>query len=362
MTHRTYLKSPAADIQTAVDYLPYAEERLSKDVWQYLQSGSGHGLTSSRNRKVFDDVSLMPRPLADVRGGNTHLELFGQSFSHPVILAPLAYQRLFHPDGEVASAMASVAQSGQMVVSSLASQALETIIEAADQALWFQLYWQADRESTLRLVKKALNAGYSAIMFTVDAPIKQAAIALPKEVSAVNLEAPIALNDVTGASVVFDGWMRQAPGWDDLMWLRDQITVPLIIKGILHPADAERVVSLGCDAIVVSNHGGRVLDGVPASLQLLPEIARVISGKAKILFDSGIRNGQDVFKALALGADAVMVGRPYIWGLSSSGALGVAHVIRLMRDELEMTMALSGTKDLQAIKSGTYVYQSLSIG
>jgi 4-hydroxymandelate oxidase len=357
MIHHTYLKSPAADIQTAVDYLPYAEERLSKEIWQYLQSGAGQGLTSDRNRKVFEEVSLMPRPLSDVRGGNTHIELFGQSFGHPIILAPLAYQRLFHADGETASVMASVAQGGQMVVSSLASQPLEAIIEAADRALWFQLYWQTDRDSTLRLVKRALNAGYSAIMFTVDAPVKQAAIALPKEVSAVNLETPIALaQQITGESIVFDGWMQQAPGWDDLMWLRDQINVPLIIKGIMHPEDAERAVNLGCDGIVVSNHGGRVLDGVPASLNKLPEITRVISGKAKILFDSGIRNGQDVFKALALGADAVMVGRPYIWGLASGGALGVAHVIRLMRDELEMTMALSGAKNMQAIKNGVYVY------
>ena len=357
MTHRAYLKSPAADIQTAVDYLPYAEQRLSKDVWQYLQSGSGRGLTSSKNRKVFEDISLMPRPLSDVKGGDTHIDLFGQSFDHPLILAPLAYQRLFHPDGEIATAMASAAQGGQMAVSSLASQTLEAIIEAAGQALWFQLYWQADRETTLRLVKRAINAGYSAIMFTVDAPVKQASIALPKEVSAVNLEAPIALiQQPSGKSNVFDGWMQQAPDWDDLMWLRDQINVPLIIKGILHSADAERAVMLGCDAIVVSNHGGRVLDGVPASLTMLPEITRAISGKAKILLDSGVRDGQDVFKALALGADAVMVGRPYIWGLATSGALGVAHVIRLMRDELEMTMALCGAKNLQALKSGTYVY------
>ena len=356
MTHHPYLTSPAADIQTAVDYLPYAEARLRKEVWQYLQSGTGQGLSSSRNRKVFEDISLMPRPLSDVKGGNTHIELFGQAFKHPIILAPLAYQRLFHPDGEIASAMASAAQGGQMAVSSLASQTLETIIEAAEQALWFQLYWQEDRETTLRLVKRAINAGFSAIMFTVDAPVKQAAIALPKDISAVNLESPIALaQEVTGESIVFDGWMQQAPAWEDLMWLRDQISVPLIIKGIMHPDDAERAVSLGCDGVVVSNHGGRVLDGVPGSLQMLPEITRAISGKAKVLFDSGIRNGQDVFKALALGADAVMVGRPYIWGLSTCGALGVAHVIRLMRDELEMTMALSGVRDLQIIKRGTYI-------
>ncbi len=357
MTHHAYLKSPAADIQTAVDYLAFAEQCLSKEVWHYLQSGSGRGLTSSRNRKVFEDISLMPRPLSEVKGGDTQIDLFGQSFGHPLILAPLAYQRLFHPDGEIATALACAAQGGQMAVSSLASQTVETIIEAAGQSLWFQLYWQGDREMTLRLVKRAINAGYSAIMFTVDAPVKQVAIALPKEVSAVNLEAPIALvQQPNGKSTVFHGWMQQAPDWDDLMWLRDQINVPLIIKGILHSTDAERAVMLGCDGIVVSNHGGRVLDGVPASLTMLPEITRAISGKAKILLDSGIRDGQDVFKALALGADAVMVGRPYIWGLATSGALGVAHVIRLMRDELEMTMALCGAKNLQALKSGSFMY------
>ncbi len=342
---------PAADVLTVADYLPYAQQRLDAAAWQYLHSGAGQHKTLERNRDAFEQVSLMPRPLSDVKGGNTHTTLFGQRFSHPVILAPLAYQRLFHPDGEAASAMASAAQGGQMVVSSLASQTLEMIIEAADRPLWFQLYWQGDRERTLRLLKRALSAGYEAIMFTVDAPVKQAVMGLPAEVRAVNLEGSISMaGHGLSESAVFDGWMKHAPGWDDLQWLRAQIKVPFIVKGILHPQDAEHAAALGCDAVVVSNHGGRVLDSVPASLQMLPEIARAISGKATILLDSGIRNGQDVFKALALGADAVMIGRPYVWGLASNGALGVAHVIRLMRDELEMTMALCGTKNLQQIK------------
>lgn len=357
MTHHAYLNSPAADILTAADYESCAQERLHSSIWQYLQAGAGHGLSLEMNQKAFRDIRLMPRPLSDVGGGNTQLDLFGQIFRHPVILAPLAYQRLFHADGEMASAMAAAAQGGQIAVSSLASQPLEAIIEAAGQPLWFQLYWQGNREATLRLLKRALNTGYGAIMFTVDAPVKQAAIALPPGISAVNLETPIALaEEPAGESIVFDGWMRQAPDWEDLMWLRNKVSVPLIIKGIMHPADAERAVNLGCEGIVVSNHGGRVLDGVPASLAMLPEITAAISGKAKILLDSGIRNGQDVFKALALGADAVMVGRPYIWGLAASGAFGVAHVIKLLRDELEMTMALSGVKNLQALKSGTYVF------
>lgn len=354
MTMHADKNTLAADIVTAADYLPHAEKQLDAGIWQYLQSGAGLQISLDRNRAVFDQVSLMPRPLTDVKGGHTRIELFGQSFSHPVMLAPLAYQRLFHPDGEAASAVACTAQDGQMVVSSLASQSLETIIEAADQPLWFQLYWQGDRQSTLRLAKRALSAGYQAIMFTVDAPVKQAAIQLPADVHAVNLEVPISLvSHTSGQSVVFDGWMQQAPGWDDVQWLREVVKVPLIIKGILHPDDASHAVALGCDGIVVSSHGGRVLDGVPGSLHMLPEIRRATSGKAKILFDSGIRNGSDVFKALALGADAVMIGRPYIWGLASRGALGVAHVIRLMRDELEMTMALCGAKNLQMIDSST---------
>lgn len=338
-------------VQTAMDYLPLAQHRVTAEVWQYLESGAGKGLTMQANAQVFDAFKLMSRPLADVKGGHTRLDLFGQQFEHPLLLAPIAYQRLFHPSGEQASAMAANAQAGQMVVSSLASQTLEEIVEAAGQALWFQLYWQGDRVRTMRLVNRALAAGYSAVMFTVDAPVKQAVMALPDGISAMNLESPLSRPSLQmNQSSVFDGWMTQAPAWDDLAWLRDQMSVPLLVKGLLHSGDVNKVLHLGCDGLVVSNHGGRVLDGVPGSLEMLPELVKQVAGKAKVLFDSGIRSGQDAFKAMALGADAVMIGRPYIWGLSTAGALGVAHVIRLMRDELEMTMALSGVVNLEAIK------------
>jgi 4-hydroxymandelate oxidase len=338
-------------MQTATDYLPYAQPRLTAEVWEYLEGGAGKGITMQANTQAFDARNLMSRPLTDVKGGNTCVSLFGQQFEHPLILAPIAYQRLFNPDGEKASAMAVNAQSGQMVVSSLASQTLEEIIDAAGQALWFQLYWQGDRSRTLYLLKRALAAGYSAVMFTVDAPVKQAVMQLPEGIGAVNLAPTLPLPALSfNQSQVFDGWMTQAPTWDDLSWLRDQINVPFLVKGILHPDDATKVLRLGCDGLVVSNHGGRVLDGVPSSLEMLPEIVKLASGKTKLLFDSGIRSGQDAFKALTLGADAVMIGRPYVWGLATCGAIGVAHVLRLMRDELEMTMALSGINNLQVIK------------
>jgi 4-hydroxymandelate oxidase len=172
-----------------------------------------------------------------------------------------------------------------------------------------------------------------------------AASATLKAARAVRVTAPLQ----HGQSPVFDGWMAQAPTWDDLAWLRDRIRQPLIVKGILHPDDAERAIELGCDGLVVSNHGGRVLDGAPASLDALPAILARVAGRVPVLLDSGIRDGRDVFKALRLGAGAVLLGRPYIWGLASAGALGVAHVIRLMRDELELAMALCGCKTLAEV-------------
>lgn len=349
MTVLTKSNVPPDTVRTAADYQTYAKQRLDPAVWNYLQTGAGSGATLLKNSTAFNQVTLMPRPLSKVAGGDTKLRLFGQTFAHPVVLAPIAYQGLFHPDAECGSAMAAAAQGGQMLVSSLASQTVETIINAAEKPLWFQLYWQGNRERTLTLVKRVISAGYAAIFFTVDAPVKQASMVLPPHISAVNLAPTPAFNLTPDASVVFDGWMQQAPTWDDVQWLREQISIPLVIKGILHEDDALHAMRLGCDGVVVSNHGGRVLDGVPASLTMLPKIAQVTAGNIKVFFDSGINNGQDVYKALYLGADAVLLGRPYIWGLAALGAVGVAHTIKLTRDELEMTMALCGAAQLTDI-------------
>jgi len=275
-----------------------------------------------------------------------------------MLLAPIAYQRLFHAQGESASAMAAAAQGGQCVVSSLASQPFADIWQAAREGCdevaagpWFQLYWQGNRERSARLLQRALRAGCSAIVFTVDAPIKRATLVLPDHVQAVNLEPADPRGAASAASLhagsqVFGGWMAEAPTWGDVRWLRSQTDLPLLIKGLLHPDDAQVALDAGCDGIVVSNHGGRVLAGAPISLQALDAIVQRVAGCVPVLFDSGVRSGRDVFAALAHGAAAVLVGRPYIWGLAAEGALGVAHVIRLLRDELEMTMALTGCAQL----------------
>lgn len=320
-----------------------AQAALSPEAWAYLQDTAGRGLTAQANREAFDAIRLVPRVLADMRQASTQVTLFGQTLDHPLLLAPIAYQRLFHADGEQGSAAAADAQGGTMLVSSLASQSLESIAAASERPLWFQLYWQGSREATLRLLRRAETAGYAVVVVTVDAPVKQAVCELSPHIWAVNCEQPLQANPVKlGESAVFQGWMSQAPTWQDMAWLRAQIQYPLLIKGILHANDAEQAMAMGFDGIIVSNHGGRVLDSVTSSLEALKQVLAQVQGRVPVLFDSGIRSGQDAYKALSLGAAAVCIGRPYIYGLAANGALGVAQVIRLMRDELEMTMALMG--------------------
>lgn len=354
--------TPFTSISRARDYQALAEARLDPSIWRYLQEGSGD-TSAQDNQDAFTTFRLMPRPLRNLQGGHTRLALFGQKLAHPLLLAPISYQRLFHADGECATAMATSAQGGQLMVSSLASQPFDAIADAyaaevvntaqtdnPPQCPWFQLYWQGNRERTSQLLRRITSADFSAIVFTIDAPIKRATLQLPADINAVNLENhPLPKTANPAQSQVFDGWMAQAPTWEDVTWLRGQTSLPLLLKGILHPDDAERALTFGCDGIIVSSHGGRVLDGAPASLEVLPTIVQRIAGRLPILFDSGIRSGRDAFIALALGATAVLIGRPYIWGLSVDGALGVAHVIRLLRDELEMTMALTGCARLSDI-------------
>lgn len=330
------------------DYRPLAEARLDPPVRSYLQEGD-----DGDNVRALEAARLIPRPLCSVGGGHTRIELFGQRLDHPILLAPIAYQMLFHPGGEKATALASAAQSGQMVISSLASQSLPAIAHAATSEggprPWFQLYWQENRQRTLGLLRRA-EANCSVIVFTVDAPIKRATLHLPDGIRAVNLEPGRASSTARSASgTVFDGWMAQAPTWEDLCWLREQSDRPLLVKGLLHADDAARALAIGCDGIVVSNHGQRILSRSPAALHALPAIVQRVAGRVPVLFDSGIRSGEDVFIALAHGATAVLLGRPYVWGLAASGALGVAHVLRLLRDELEMTMALAGCASLADI-------------
>jgi 4-hydroxymandelate oxidase len=349
------------DIAAVSDYERYARARLDDNAWSFLAAGAADEITLHENRAAFDRIRLRSRVLCKVQGGHTRFTLFGQRFEHPVFLAPVGYQKLFHADGEAATALAARVMAAPMVVSTLATQALEALATSG-AALWFQLYLRARRDETLALVRRAENCGCQAIVVTVDAPLagirnreQRVDFRLPPGIDAVNLASFPGTPPPTvqaGASIVFDGLMANAPTWDDIAWLTANTTLPVLVKGILDPVDAVLAIEHGARGIVVSNHGGRVLDTLPASIDALPAVAAAVEGRVPLLLDGGIRRGSDIFKAIALGAQAVLIGRPYVHALAAAGALGVAHVVRTLREELEACMALTGCATLDAIDAG----------
>lgn len=347
-----------SDIVSAADYERYAPHYIETGAWDYLQGGAADERTVKANLDAWAALALWPRVLADTAHGHTRCTLFGSELAHPVILAPVATQRLFHPQGELASVLAAGVLGGAAVVSTQASISLEDVAAQAHGPLWFQLYWQGGRDETLKLLRRAEAAGYSALVITVDAPVsgvrnreQRTGFSVPGSAAQVNvkmLSLPTLQPDM---SPVFDGFMAIAAQWHDIEWLIQQTHLPVILKGILHPRDAQLAVAAGAAGIVVSNHGGRVLDSALATRDALTAVVKAVDGAVPVLVDGGIRRGTDIVKALALGASAVMIGRPYIHALATAGALGVAHLIRLLREELEITMALTGCKTLSAITS-----------
>lgn len=345
------------ELCAACDYETRARLHLDDNAWAYLQGGAADELSLRDNVAAFQSVALRPRVLRPVAGGHTRCRLLGEEFEHPLLLAPVAYQRLFHPDGELATVLGAGVMGAGMLLSTLASTRLEAVAAQAGAPLWFQLYWQGGREASLALVRRAEAAGYRTLVLTVDAPVsgirnreQRAGFALPPEVAAVNLgETPKMPLLGAGDSPVLSGLMALAPSWADVEWLRDQTALPLLIKGILHGEDAVQAMQCGAQGVIVSNHGGRVLDTTPAPLDVLPEIRARLGAGPTLLLDGGIRRGTDIFKALALGADAVLLGRPYVHALAVAGALGVAHLIKLLREELEVCMALAGCAKLSEI-------------
>lgn len=359
---QTALSAIPAEIACAQDYEQLAPRFMALPTFEYIAGGSGAGATCAANRAAFARWSVTPRILSDVGGGHTRLTLAGTALLHPILLAPVAFQTLAHPHGEIDSARAAAALDTTIVSSTLSSHSVEEIARAAPGLHWFQLYFQDSREATLALLRRAEAAGSGAIVVTLDAVIQapgnralRAGFRLPADCVAVNLPAatPPSVLLVEGDSRIFQGIMRHAPRWDDLAWLLTQTALPVWIKGVLHPDDARRVLDMGAAGIVVSNHGGRGLDGAPASLDALPLVRDAVGAHYPLLFDGGIRSGLDVFKALALGADAVMVGRLQVYALAVAGALGVAHMLRCLREELEMCMALAGCATLDQVDSAT---------
>ncbi|QHS10674.1 alpha-hydroxy acid oxidase [Sinimarinibacterium sp. NLF-5-8] len=350
-----------SDVAAVADYEPLARARMSEAAWAYFCGGSADESTLRDNCAAFARIRLQNRVLADVAGGDTALELFGSRYPHPVFVAPVAFQKLAHPEGEHATALGASALQAAMVLSTQSSTPLEAVAQTAQAPLWFQLYIQPDRDFTRALVQRAEAAGYRALVVTVDAPInalrnreQRAGFALPPGIEAVNLRGMRALPPQSaraGDSLLASALLAAAPTWNDVDWLRAQTRLPILLKGITAPQDAQRALDHGVSGLIVSNHGGRTLDTLPASIDALPAIARAVKGRVPLLLDGGIRRGSDVFKALALGASAVLVGRPIIHALAAAGAPGVAHVLHLLRTELEVTMALCGCRTLAQINA-----------
>lgn len=343
------------------DHETHARTRLDDNAWAYFSGGAADELTLQANRQAWDALRLLPRVLQPLAGGHTRVQLLGRTLAHPILLAPVAYQAMAHPDGELATAHAAAALGAGLVLSTQASLPLEVIAQAmlpesGRGPLWFQLYIQHDRGFTRELVQRAEAAGYEALVLTVDAPTsgardreRRAGFRLPPGVRAVNLDGlppPPVVTLGPGQSALFDGLLRHAPTWDDVAWLQTQTRLPILLKGVLHGDDARQAARLGLGGVIVSNHGGRTLDTAPATAHVLPRIVEALAGAMPVLVDGGIRRGTDVLKAMALGANAVLLGRPYVFGLANAGAVGVAHVLRLLRDELEIAMALCGCSQL----------------
>ncbi len=343
-----------------------AEAALPPDVWDYVSGGSGTETTLTANRAALDAVALLPRVLAGVARASTACRMLATDARMPAAVAPMAYQRLVHRDGELAAAEAARVAGIPYVVSTVSSVRLEEIAKVGAD-IWFQLYWQRDRAVVEDLVARAERAGCQALMMTADLPIlgrrlrdMRNAFSLPADVVAANLEggASRAHDAVAGESALaahaaeaFESGL----GWADIEWLRSRTTLPLMVKGILDPRDAVRAVESGVDSVVVSNHGGRQLDGAAPSAAALPLVVDAVGERCEVLFDGGIRSGTDILRALALGAHGVLVGRPVLHGLAVGGTRGVGQVLSLLHTEFRDAMTLAGCADVAAARTLTTV-------
>jgi 4-hydroxymandelate oxidase len=348
------MPTAASEPLNLMDFETLARERMDPAAFDYYAGAAGDEQTLAENRLAFKRIMFRPRVLVDVTRVDPATSILGETLSFPVMLAPTAFNRLGHADGEMAAARAAAAARTVMVVSTMASSSLEEVAAAASGPLWFQLYVYREREVTREFVRRAESAGYRALMLTVDTPRlgrrerdTRNRFNLPPGITVRNLEAArrpaeARWSDRSSFFEYAHNLLDPSLTWDALDWLRSITKLPVVLKGVLHADDADQAVKSGASAILVSNHGGRQLDGAIATIDALPEIADRVGGRVPLLLDGGIRRGTDVLKALALGARAVLIGRPYLWGLAAAGEAGVGRVLDLLRAELELAMALAG--------------------
>lgn len=339
------------------DLEPLAQAKLSPMAYHYIAGGAEDEWTLRENRAAFERIQLLPRVLINVARRNLATTVLGTPVSLPVLVAPTGFHGLCHPEAEIATVRGAAAAQTLMVASTASNVTLEQIAAASDAPLWFQLYVYRDRERTRDLVQRAAAAGYRALCVTVDTPLVgrrerdvRNRFHLPDGLTFANFADAVPENSSGSALNAYVGSLWEPSfTWDDLDWLRSLSPLPLVLKGILHPADARLAVEHGATGIIVSNHGGRQLDTVPAPITMLPHIVEAVENRAEVLLDGGVRRGTDVLKALALGAQAVLLGRPVLWGLTIGGAGGVQVALELVRAELALAMALAGLTDVRTV-------------
>jgi 4-hydroxymandelate oxidase len=349
-------KTPLVSVS---DFEAAAEAKLSPMAREYLQSGAADEITLRRNRSVYDSLLLKPRVLCGVEHLDTSLTLFGGKLPHPLLLSPTAHQKLFHKNGELAASAGAAQAQTIYTASSFSTVSIEKIAASSSYPIWFQLYTPPDRAISADLIQRAEKSGCKAIVLTVDTPVlgtrnreMRSGFHLPRGMARENLRkygvglTRTAHFSSTGvATTALDASLT----WKHVDWVRSRTKLPLLLKGILAPEDAKLAVQHGADGVIVSNHGARNLDTTPSTLEALPGVVEAVAGKIPVLVDGGIRRGTDIFKALALGATATLIGRPYVYGLAVSGSAGVALVVEILLAELRAAMALCGRPTLASI-------------
>jgi isopentenyl diphosphate isomerase/L-lactate dehydrogenase-like FMN-dependent dehydrogenase len=342
-----------------------AAAELSDEAYAYVAGGAGGESTMDANRSAFDRWQLVPRMLRDVADRDLSVRLFGREYSAPVALAPIGALSIVHEEGDLGAARGAEAVDLPFVLSTVASHSIEDVAEdVPDARRWFQLYWHSDREITESFVERAERADYEAIVVTVDTPLLSwrerdveraylpfldgdgIANYLTDSAFLDRLDHAPEANELAAIREFVDVFGDPSLTWDDLAWLREQTDLPLIVKGVLHPDDARAAVEAGADGVVVSNHGGRQVDRAVPALEQLPAVVDAVGDDATVLYDSGIRRGSDVLIALALGAEAVLLGRPYVYGLAIDGADGVEAVVKNFLADLDLTLGLVGYDDV----------------
>ena len=367
-------------VVNAGDFRPLARRRLPRVVFDYLDGGAEGEVTLRENCRAFEEVTFRPRHAVPVGGGSLRVEVLGHDLSFPALLAPVGFSRLMHPGGEVSAARAAGAAGTAYILSTISGHRLENVRAASSGPVWYQLYLVGGRDAALAAMERARASGFSALVVTIDTPVAglrerdyrngmsellsgslaaripflPQLFARPRWLTRFLLDGglpklenvvlpgrgPMELIDVGRALA------QSAVVWEDLRWIREAWRGPIVVKGVLTGEDARRAVDEGARAVVVSNHGGRQLDGVPATLKTLPEVAAAVGDRTEVLLDGGVRRGSDIVKAVCLGARAVLLGRAYAYGLAAAGEAGVARALEILRADVERTLKLLGARSI----------------